>query len=326
VTKIEKEVLTVLNQHGISLRLNAQQIMKKLENSRAVTTDSSGNPVQTDDLVQFTDPGRLDASKRGTVLAVYRTQVFVRSREIIENGGVVVNRNSQVSVVGGGKGGSSSGGRGFARPSAPSGRGGGGGRGRGFGRDPLLFKTVVITSGPYKGYIGMCKEVVNDTTARVELHTQNKTVSIPRDKIVLPGQTGGRSDSGGRQQDASRGGYDGGRATSRFDGGRTPAYEGGREGGRTPAWTGGRTPAWDSGSKTPAWDSGSKTPAWDSSSKTPAWDAAAKTPAWDASSRGPDPSSSSSRPAWESQYNTLLYYLLEFNSIGRIHQLRARHL
>jgi transcription elongation factor SPT5 len=307
VTKIEKEVLTVLNQHGVSLRLSSQQIMKKLD-SRAVTTDSSGNPVQTDDLVQFTDPGRLDASKRGTVLAVYRTQVFVRSREIIENGGVVVNRNSQVSVVGGGKGNANGGGRGFARPTATfgspgGGRGGGGrGRGRGFGRDPLLFKTVQITSGPYKGYIGMCKEVVNDETARVELHTTNKTVSVPREKIDLPG-SGGRSNTG--RPAPSSGGYDG-RATNRYEGGRTPAYEGG--GGRTPAYGasgGGRTPAWDSGSKTPAWDSSSKTPAWDSGSKTPAWDASNKTPAWETNNRAA--SASASRPAWESQYSNMLY-------------------
>lgn len=188
------------------------------------------------------------------------------------------------------------------------GRGGRGGpmMGRGRGgptRDPLMSKSIVIIGGPYKGYLGIVKDI-NNETARVELHTSYKTVTVQRSQIQLSSQSSRGAPSGGYAgTGANSSGYDPNRAGSYGSGARTPMHDG----GRTPAWnSGSKTPAWDSGSKTPAWDAGSKTPAWNAGSKTPAWDAGSKTPAWDAGSRTPGRSNWESSNYNSSSYNSIL--------------------
>lgn len=66
--------------------------------------------------------------------------------------------------------------------------------------DTLLHKTVVIQqgkivihneiikTGPHKGYIGIVKDCT-DTTARVELHTNCKTITINRENLVVKNDT-----------------------------------------------------------------------------------------------------------------------------------------
>lgn len=44
----------------------------------------------------------------------------------------------------------------------------------------LMDKSVIILAGPYKGYIGIVKNITK-TNARVELHTNCKTVTVPID-------------------------------------------------------------------------------------------------------------------------------------------------
>ena len=96
-----------------------------------------------------------------------------------------------------------------------------------FGRYPLIQKAVVIIKGPYKGYLGICKEM-NNNIARIELHTNAKIVNVSREDIDIPGANKGRGDQ----------------ESGWFDGGKTPMY--------------------GSGSKTPMWgaDAGVKTPYW----------------------------------------------------------------
>ncbi len=69
------------------------------------------------------------------------------------------------------------------------GRGGRGGRGGGGrpkgGRDTTIIgKTVRVIQGPYKGYVGIIKDAT-DTTARVELHTTCKTISVDRQRLSI---------------------------------------------------------------------------------------------------------------------------------------------
>ncbi|KAJ3224135.1 transcription elongation factor spt5 [Clydaea vesicula] len=326
VTKFEENLLSILNQFGTIQRVRTNNVLKKIETKRAATTDSQGEPCQSNDSVVISDPILHDNKKRGTVLHIYRNYIFVRSREIIENAGVLVSKNTYVTVLGGKKANPANGRGGFVAPQGRGGFGGGrggrgGGRGRGYGRDPLMNKTVAICGGPYKGYIGIVKDVQGEI-ARVELHTTYKIISIDRNKLQIPGQNGmdsGRNNSGDHRNapfgerrnnfddnygNRSRGFGDGSR-TPGYSGNKTPAWNNNNSGSKTPAWdSGSKTPAWDSGSKTPAWDSGSKTPAWDSGSKTPAWDAGNKTPAWDANNTSYQ--SSSKKPAWESTYSSAL--------------------
>ena len=65
-----------------------------------------------------------------------------------------------------------------------TGGGGGGGMGRGrVGRDPTIIgKTIRIIMGPYKGYVGIVKDAT-ESTARVELHTSCKTISVDRTRL-----------------------------------------------------------------------------------------------------------------------------------------------
>ncbi|KAJ1508543.1 transcription elongation factor spt5 [Coelomomyces lativittatus] len=56
-------------------------------------------------------------------------------------------------------------------------------------RDPLLGATVKIHGGSFKGYMGIIKHLTNEY-ARVELHTNCKTVTVLRDKISLRDETG----------------------------------------------------------------------------------------------------------------------------------------
>lgn len=48
----------------------------------------------------------------------------------------------------------------------------------------LIGKTVRITQGPYKGYVGIVKDAT-DTTARVELHTKCQTISVDLVRLTV---------------------------------------------------------------------------------------------------------------------------------------------
>ena len=48
----------------------------------------------------------------------------------------------------------------------------------------LLGVTVRINKGPYKGYIGIVKDAT-ETTARIELHSSCKTISVDRSRFFI---------------------------------------------------------------------------------------------------------------------------------------------
>lgn len=135
----------------------------------------------------------------------------------------------------------------------------------------LLGKSVSIAYGPYKGYLGIVKQIEEQTgSVKVELHTNSKLVSVPRDRIVFKGAMEGNVPSGGDFKHPAK----------------TPAWSSSTS--KTPAWSA-KTPTWSApGGKTPSWrDAEGKTPAWRSStSKTPSWEPqpvarqSAKTPTW----------------------------------------------
>lgn len=81
-----------------------------------------------------------------------------------------------------------------------------------------------------KGYLGICKEV-NGDTARIELHTNAKIVSIPRSDIDEPGRSKRMSSNNHAYLNSNRN-----------EGGKTPAYGSGSktpmqgDGGKTPYW------------------------------------------------------------------------------------------
>ncbi|KZV92212.1 transcription elongation factor Spt5 [Exidia glandulosa HHB12029] len=307
IFKTERDSFRVLDQHGHVRTVQPHQISARQNNRSTIATDSEGYELNVgDNLKEVEGEGR-----KGRLLHVHQSYfAFLHNRDIPENGGVFVARARALAPLAP---------RGMAKSSMdltkmnPALAGGAmpsaGTMDRGF-KDPLRGAAVTIVQGGYKGYIGTIKET-NGAHARVELSTNNKTISIEKSKLR-------RRDGDGRllDLDLPRGGGGGGRGghmgppsgrmgpPSGF-GARTPNPYGGSKtpnpyaaagdapfaNGRTPNpyAGGGKTPAWNSSSKTPnPWASNDgKTPAWAAGSKTP--NAYSGTPAWQAQGRTPNP-------------------------------------
>ncbi|KAI9682101.1 MAG: transcription elongation factor spt5 [Caeruleum heppii] len=345
VVKVDRESLRVLDQNGSIRSLMPSQISNKLEKRRhAVATDRNGSEIRHDDTVREVG----GESKQGTILHIYRSFVFLHNREQTENSGVFVARTTNVATV------AAKGGRVVGNVNGPdltkmnpAVQRNGVANGsmappvaKSYGRDRALGKTITIKKGAYKGLLGIVKDTT-DTDARVELHTNSKTITVPKAilafKDPLTGQSidynsfsGGRGRGGG-----GRGNY-GGATPSRvpnWEGSRTP-MAGGME-MRTPAWGAvSRTPAWAgggaaSGARTPAWKQdaiGGRTPAYggdggrtvnpylDGSrtsygggNKTPAWNAGAQTPYGDSGFSGSRTPAYGGGEAWNSGSRTPAY-------------------
>lgn len=52
------------------------------------------------------------------------------------------------------------------------------------GRDRAIGQTVIVRQGPYKGLLGIIKDTAGDT-ARVELHSNLRTVSLEKEKLTF---------------------------------------------------------------------------------------------------------------------------------------------
>ncbi|ESP00239.1 hypothetical protein LOTGIDRAFT_225963 [Lottia gigantea] len=262
IVRLEKENFQVLSMHNKVVSVKPQAVNRKKDTKRAVALDSENNNIQVKDIVKVIDGPH--SGRQGEIKHLYRNFAFLNSRMMTENGGYFVCKTRHLVLAGGSRQSNTSINVGFmspriSSPAHPSG-GAGAGRGRGDGgisrRDrQFIGKTVRIKQGPFKGYIGIVKDST-ETTARVELHSSCKTISV--DKSRLADVAGGKS----------------GGATSTY--GRTPMY-----GGQTPMY-GSRTPMY--GSQTPLQD-GSRTPHY--GSQTPIHDGS-RTPsggqsAWDPS-------------------------------------------
>jgi len=296
IVQIQKENFQVLNMHGKVVSVRPAALQKKRENRNAVALDSEQNSIQKRDIVKVIDGPH--SGRQGEISHLFRNFAFLRSRKMLENGGVFVCKCRHLVLAGGGGkspagGGGGGAGRGglpgfmsprLSSPMHPSqggaggggggvgGRGGGGGRGRGRGRGnvgrdrELIGQTIKITQGHYKSHIGIVKDAT-ETTARVELHAKCQTISVDRSRIaIIGGPTGGSVSTYTR--------------TPSYGGSGTPMYgsatPGGSHGGRTPMY-GSQTPMYDAGSRTPHY--GGQTPShpgMEDGSRTPgrsgAWD------------------------------------------------------
>lgn len=47
----------------------------------------------------------------------------------------------------------------------------------------LIGKTVRISQGPYKGYVGIVKDAT-ETTCKIELHTKCQTITVDKNRIA----------------------------------------------------------------------------------------------------------------------------------------------
>lgn len=265
IVRLEKENFQVLNMHNKVSGVKPQSVTRKRDTRNAVALDSDNNNIHVKDIVNVNDG--LHSGLQGEVKHLYRSYAFLMSRMMTDNGGYFVCRTRHVTLAGGSRRSNSSlnslGGftpmsPRLSSPSHPSGgqqsspSGGQAGRGRGSftqrDRD-LIGETVRIIQGPFKGYIGIVKDATG-STARVELHSYCKIISVDRTRLanVLHRKVGSGSSSYGRTPL-----YNGQTPMYSL---RTPLY--GSEGGRTPHY-GGQTPLHE-GNRTPlsggtsAWD------------------------------------------------------------------------
>ena len=249
VVKVDRESLVVLDQNSQLRTVMPSQISNKLERRKhAVATDRNGAEIRVDDVVKESG----GEGRSGKIIHIHRAYLYLRNSAQSENAGVFVARTTGVATV------SAKGGRvttastlpdlNSMNPAMKRNPGGTGEMAapKTFGRDRSIGQTVTIRKGPFKGLLGIVKETT-DTNARVELHTKNKTVNVPKDALGFRDKISGQTidpNARGGHGGGGRGGFDsrGGRGGL---GGATPggAWEGG---GRTPMPAGGfdRTPAW----------------------------------------------------------------------------------
>ncbi|CAI6009806.1 unnamed protein product [Closterium sp. NIES-65] len=214
-------VLKATPERSETVAVKLREIRRKMNNKNVSAHDVEGLPVVAKDPVRVVEGAYRD--RRGTVEHIHRGVLFVFDRHYLENGGFFCVRARSVrcltakaaaatrrnSAGGGGGGGGAMapfdrrfGGvmqspsrflqspRNF--PGSPSrqggGRGGpppgayGGGRMGNRRESGMVGRIVKIRAGPYKGYRGRVLDAT-DTTARIELESQMKVVTVRRDQL-----------------------------------------------------------------------------------------------------------------------------------------------
>lgn len=173
----------MLDQNGASRVVYPHQITMRKDSRRAIATDAQGHEIRiSDNMKEIEGEGR-----KGQVLHIHQSHyAFLHNREITDLGGVFVTRARGLqSVAPKGT---------VNRPGGPDlsklnpalgtvsgGMVGSGTMGKG-PRDRLIGINIVVVKGPFKGYLGTIKDT-NGAFARVELHTQNKVITVEKEKL-----------------------------------------------------------------------------------------------------------------------------------------------
>ena len=241
VVKVDRESLGVLDQNGDVRMLMPSQISNRLPKRKmAVAADRNGSEIKIDDVVKE----YMGQHRQGKIIHIHRSFVFLHSNDVKENSGVFVVRSNNVMTVAAKNGRIAAGQAANAGPDlsamnpalqrnmgnqpkamAPP---------RTVGRDRSIGQTVHVRKGGYKGLLGIVKDAT-DTHVRLELHTKNKTVTLPKDHIIFKDKvTGERIDISRPRGPPQRGGPQAPLGDRGWQGGRTPGAT--RDSGRTPAW------------------------------------------------------------------------------------------
>ena len=176
--------MRVLDQNGSIRQMLPSQVSNKIEQRKdAIATDRNGSEIRFGDVVR--EAG--GESKSGVIIHIHRAFVYVHDRTQTENAGVFVTRCVNVTTVAA-KGGRATAadaktnsamhmknGDGPSGPMAPP---------KSLGRDRLIGKTVSVRKGPYKGVLGIVKNTT-ETTARIEMHSKAKIITIDKDELVV---------------------------------------------------------------------------------------------------------------------------------------------
>lgn len=261
IVKSDASSFKVLTHRGALQSAQLHDIVQQKHSRFATALDGNNNQIQKDDIVNVLH-GQY-AGKQGTIRHTYRGAVWCYNRSITDNAGYFVAPGKHVAHVNSAlikQQQQQAAQYGMAPPPAqqPYQRGGRP------GMDPLKGKTITVTQGTYKGYVGRVVDVT-PINVRVELSAITRTIQLNRNQVVerqitappLPNQSA----------------YGVGSATPLL-GNKTPAYD----------YYGSKTPAYDvsMSSMTPAHAFGAATPAHQTPSSN-VW--SAQTPAHSLSSQ-----------------------------------------
>lgn len=186
ITKLDRGSLRILDQNGSVRTVLPSQVISKIEPRRhAVTTDRNGSEIKQGDTVREVS----GEQRTGSILHIHRAFLFLTSKIVGDNAGVIVTRAANVTTVStSGRLGNRSNALDLSKmnPALQKNRLNGTGMPppKTLGRDRLVGKTVTIRKGPYKGLLGRVKDTT-DTTARVELHSASKVVMVEKDNITV---------------------------------------------------------------------------------------------------------------------------------------------
>ena len=156
----------------------------KLENRKSVATDHDGFEIRIGDTVKEIQ-GEL---RQGTILHIHRAFAFLYNRELNEHLGVFTARTINLATIAA-KGARINTGPDLNKMNPAMQRRTGPGNMpppavmRTGGRDRAIGMTVIVRQGPYKGLLGIIKDTT-DVTARVELHSNLRTVSLEKTKLT----------------------------------------------------------------------------------------------------------------------------------------------
>lgn len=224
--------MRVLDQNGSIRTILPTQVTNKITPRRdAVATDRNGAEIRHGDTVREV----YGEQRNGVILHIHRSFLFLHNKAQAENSGITVVRTTNVVTVSA-KGGRSTGPDLTKMNPALMSRGGPSGMmgpPKSFGRDRMIGKTVMVRKGPFKGLVGIVKDA-GDVQARVELHSKNKLVSIPKELLVVKDPVTGQTIEMGRGRGGPR--VPSAAPPSGWQGGRTPMAA--ADSSRTPAWGG----------------------------------------------------------------------------------------
>eukprot|EP01127_Copromyxa_protea_P018481 TRINITY_DN5839_c1_g1_i1.p1 TRINITY_DN5839_c1_g1~~TRINITY_DN5839_c1_g1_i1.p1 ORF type:complete len:1052 (-),score=288.56 TRINITY_DN5839_c1_g1_i1:110-3265(-) len=184
IVSVEADSLNVLDTFGKVKQVKVQSIKERKNSNRSVSSDVDGNPIGQGDLIRVVEQGHL-LGQSGSILHIYRYYAFVHNKTRTQDNGVFVVRAKACKLQGTSKKSQQTG---HGRVNLPTHIGvrptyGYGAKSRVKRNDPLLNKTVAVTSGHYKGHIGVVK-AATATALTVQLQISNQKVQVPQSSVA----------------------------------------------------------------------------------------------------------------------------------------------
>eukprot|EP00629_Pelagomonadales_sp_RCC1024_P000201 CAMPEP_0119274702 /NCGR_PEP_ID=MMETSP1329-20130426/12632_1 /TAXON_ID=114041 /ORGANISM="Genus nov. species nov., Strain RCC1024" /LENGTH=1009 /DNA_ID=CAMNT_0007275045 /DNA_START=223 /DNA_END=3252 /DNA_ORIENTATION=+ len=267
ITHVASEDVEVLTLRGDLKIVRPAEIARKLnhESARNISLDSKDEHVRETDHVVL-DSGQ-DAGTLATVIRAHRASLWllktVSGAAFAPCGGLFVRKARQVHVAGDRASSDSLadtymglGKQRVVNEDQFNDKGTGTFRSRGGTADPFIGRTVRICKGNYKGLAGIVT-TTSSTHVTVELHTRNRSVTLPRGCVkIVAGTAGGEPELAIRRRIAEQEAYNADLLSTPFLtqatpllSGATPQYGAATPHHSTPSHTA-TTPIW--GNTTPA--------------------------------------------------------------------------